>query len=58
MDTLKHLIRINSELFNVYKWLNEENRDLESSSRVILLLGELTKFCRKQNKLQDQKYGD
>jgi hypothetical protein len=31
-DTLKQLLRINDELFQVCKWLNEK-RDLEVSSR-------------------------
>ena len=40
-DTLKQLLRINDELFKVCKWLNER-RDLETSSRLIPLVDDLT----------------
>ncbi len=40
-DTLKQLLRINDELFQVCKWLNER-RDLETSSRLIPLVDDLT----------------
>ena len=40
-DTLKQLLQINDELFQVYKWLNER-RDLETSSRLIPLVDDLT----------------
>jgi hypothetical protein len=32
-DTLKQLLRINDELFEICKWLNER-RDMETSSRL------------------------
>jgi len=35
-DTLKGLLRINDELFQVCKWLNEK-REIEISSRLVLL---------------------
>ena len=40
-DTLKQLLRINDELFQVCKWLNER-RDLETSSRLIPLVDDVT----------------
>jgi hypothetical protein len=40
-DTLKQLLRINDELLQLCKWLNEK-RDMETSSRLISLLDELT----------------
>jgi hypothetical protein len=40
-DTLKQLLRINDELFQLCKWLNEK-RDLEISSRLIPLVDDLT----------------
>jgi hypothetical protein len=40
-DTLKQLLQINDELFQVCKWLNER-RDLETSSRLISLVDDLT----------------
>jgi hypothetical protein len=40
-DTLKQLLRINDELLQLYKWLNEK-RDMETSSRLILLVDDLT----------------
>jgi len=39
--TLKQLLRINDELFRVCKWLNER-RDMETSSRLIPLVDDLT----------------
>ena len=40
-DTLKQLLRINDELMQLCKWLNER-RDMETSSRLIPLMDELT----------------
>jgi hypothetical protein len=40
-DTLKQLLRINDELFQVCKWLNEKH-DIETSSRLIPLVDDLT----------------
>ena len=42
-DTLKHLLRINDELFQACKWLNEK-RDTEISSPLNPLVDELTHF--------------
>jgi hypothetical protein len=36
-DTLKQLLRINDELLQLCKWLNEK-RDMETSSRLIPLV--------------------
>jgi hypothetical protein len=33
-ETLKQLLRINDELLQLFKWLNEK-RDMETSSRLI-----------------------
>ena len=40
-DTLKQLLTINDGLFQLCKWLNEK-RDIEVSSRLIPVVGELT----------------
>ena len=40
-DTLKKLLRINDELMQLCKWLNEK-RDMETSSRLIPLVDDLT----------------
>jgi len=40
-DTLKQLLRINDELLQLCKWLNEK-RDMDTSSRLIPLVDELT----------------
>jgi hypothetical protein len=40
-DTLKQLLRINDELLQLCKWLNEKS-DLEISSRLIPLVDDLT----------------
>ena len=40
-DTLKQLLRIDDELIQLCKWLNEK-RDLEVSSRLIPLVDDLT----------------
>jgi hypothetical protein len=48
-DTLKQLLRINDELFEVCKCLNER-RDLETSSRLIPLVDELTHILVKAGK--------
>jgi hypothetical protein len=40
-DTLKQMLRINDELLQLYKWLNEK-RDMETSSRLIPLVDDLT----------------
>jgi hypothetical protein len=40
-DTLKQLLRINDELIQLCKWLNER-RDMATSSRLIPLVDDLT----------------
>ena len=40
-DTLKELLRIDDELMQLCKWLNEK-RDMENSSRTIPLVDDLT----------------
>jgi hypothetical protein len=40
-DTLKKLLRINEELMQLCKWLNEK-RDMATSSRLIPLVDDLT----------------
>ena len=52
-DTLKQLLRINDGLFQLCKWLNEK-RDMETSSRLILLIDDLTHILIEagKNKLQ------
>jgi len=40
-NTLKPLLRINDELLQLCKWLNEK-RDMEISSRLIPLVDDLT----------------
>jgi hypothetical protein len=40
-DTLKQLLRINDELMQLCKWLNEK-RDMETSSRLIPLVDDFT----------------
>jgi hypothetical protein len=40
-DTLNQLLRINDELMQLCKWLNEK-RDMETSSRLIPLVDDLT----------------
>jgi hypothetical protein len=43
-DTNKQLLRINDDLLQLCKWLNER-RDLETSSRLIPLVDDLTHSC-------------
>ena len=52
-DTLKQLLRINDERSQLCKWLNEK-RDMETSSRLILLVDDLTHILIEagKNKLQ------
>jgi hypothetical protein len=52
-DTLKQLLRINDALFQLCKWLNEK-RDMETSSRLIPLVDDLTHILIEagKNKLQ------
>ena len=40
-DSLKQLLRINDDLLTLCKWLNER-RDMETSSRLIPLVDDLT----------------
>ena len=40
-STLKQLLRIDDELMQLWKWLNEK-RDMETSSRLIPLVDDLT----------------
>ena len=40
-DTNKQLLRINDELMQLCKWLNER-RDIETSARLIRLVDDLT----------------
>ena len=51
--TLKQLLRINDALFQLCKWLNEK-RDIETSSRLIPLVDDLTHILIEagKNKLQ------
>jgi hypothetical protein len=52
-DTLKQLLRINDELIQLCKWLNEK-RDMATSSRLIPLVDDLTHILIEagKNKLQ------
>jgi hypothetical protein len=52
-DTLKQLLRINDELLQLCKWLSEK-RDMETSSRLIPLVDDLTHILIEagKNKLQ------
>jgi hypothetical protein len=52
-DTLKQLLRIDDQLLDLCKWLNE-TRDMETSSRLILLVDDLTHILIEagKNKLQ------
>ena len=52
-DTLKQLLRINDELLQLCKFLNEK-RDMETSSRLIPLVDNLTHILMEadKNKLQ------
>jgi hypothetical protein len=52
-DTLKQLLRINDELMQLCKWLNEK-RDMATSSRLIPLVDDLTHLLIEagKNKLQ------
>jgi hypothetical protein len=52
-ETLKQLLRINDELFQLCKVLNEK-RDMETSSRLIPLVDDLTHILIEagKNKLQ------
>lgn len=52
-DTLKQLLRINDELMQLRKWLNEK-RDREISSGLIPLVDDLTHVLTEagKNKLQ------
>ena len=48
-DTLKQLLRINDELMQLCKWLNER-RDTATSSRLIPLVDELTNILIEEGK--------
>jgi hypothetical protein len=52
-DTLKQLLQINDELLQLCKWLNEK-RDMETSSRLVSLVDDLTHILVEagKNKLQ------
>jgi hypothetical protein len=52
-DTLKQLLRINDELLQLCKWLNEKH-GMETSSRLIPLVDDLTHILIEagKNKLQ------
>ena len=52
-DTLKQLLRIDDELMQLCKWLNEK-RDMKTSSRLIPLVDDLTHILIEagKNKLQ------
>jgi hypothetical protein len=52
-DTLKQLLRVNDELLQLCKWLNEK-RDMATSSRLIPLVDDLTHILIQagKNKLQ------
>jgi hypothetical protein len=48
-DTLKQLLRINDELMQLCKWLNEK-RDMETSSRLIPLVDDLSHILMEAGK--------
>ena len=48
-DTLKQLLRIDDELMQLWKWLNEK-RDMETSSRLIPLVDDLTHILTQAGK--------
>jgi hypothetical protein len=48
-DTLNQLLRIDDELMQLCKWLNEK-RDLEISSRLIPLVDDLTHILLEASK--------
>jgi len=48
-DTLKDLLRIDDELMQLCKWLNEK-RDTETSSRLIPLVDDLTHILAEAGK--------
>jgi hypothetical protein len=50
-DTLKQLLRVNDELMQLCKFLNEK-RDMETSSRLILLVDDLTHILIEAGKNQ------
>lgn len=52
-DTLQHLLRIDDDLFQICKWLDEK-RDTQISPRLIPLVDELTHILIEagKNKLQ------
>jgi hypothetical protein len=59
-DTLKQLLRINDELLQLCKLLNEK-RDMETSSRLIPLVDDLTHILIEdppQLKPQEVDYGE
>jgi hypothetical protein len=53
-NTLKQLLRINDELLQLCKFLNEKRDDMETSSRLIPLVDDLTHILIEagKNKLQ------
>jgi hypothetical protein len=50
-DTLKQLLRINDELLQLCKWLNEK-RDMAASSRLIPLVDDLTTYSDRSGQEQ------
>jgi hypothetical protein len=48
-DTLKQLLRIDDELMQLCKWLNDK-RDMETSSRLIPLVDDLTHILTQAGK--------
>jgi len=50
-DTLKQMLRIDDELMQLCKWLNEK-RDMETSSRLILLVDSLTHILNRSGQEQ------
>jgi hypothetical protein len=48
-DTLRRLLGINDQLFQVCKWLNEK-RETDISSRLIPLVDELTRILLEEGK--------
>jgi hypothetical protein len=54
-DTLKQLLRINDELMQLCKWLSEK-RDMETSSRLIPLVDDLTHILIEAGKNKLHRY--
>jgi hypothetical protein len=55
-DTLKRLLRIDDDLMQLCKWLNEK-RDIEISSRFMPLVDDLTHILPREGELDLDKVG-